>query len=288
MLQKRSVVTGTWVAAFFVAMVFFIPVVWMLLTSFRATSDVFSLPPKLLPSSFHWSNYPDALHSAPFPRYFANSMIVSVSAIVITLFVSSLAGYALARLSFPGREGIFMIILATVMVPAQVTIVPLFIILRHFPLAGGNGLGGSGGIGLLDSYPGLILPYATGAFGIFLMRQFFSTLPRDLEDSARVEGASEFRIFGQIMLPLVQPAMATLAVFTFQGAWNDFLWPLVIVKHDYMDTLQLGLTIFQQEYTTQWGLMMAATAMATVPVLVLFLLAQRTFTEGIALTGLKS
>lgn len=280
--------TAVWIVALLVAIIFFVPVVWMLLTSLKATSQVFSLPPRLLPKPLHWGNYPAALESAPFARYFLNSVIVSVSSVLVNVFVSALAGYALARLEFPGRQGIFIAILATIMVPPQVTIVPLFVILRHFPLFGGNGWNGNGGLGLLDSYPGLVLPYAAGAFGIFLMRQFFLTLPRDLEDSARVEGASEFRIFASIMLPLVRPAMATLAVFVFQGAWNDFLWPLVIIKHNYMYTLQLGLTIFQQEYTTNWGLLMAATAMASIPVLVLFLLAQRTFTEGIALSGLKT
>lgn len=279
---------AVWIVALLVAVVFFVPVAWMIVTSLKATSQIFTLPPTLLPRPAHWSNYPAALKSAPFARYFLNSMIVSVSSVAINVFVSCLAGYALARLQFPGRQGIFIAILATIMIPPQLTLVPLFILLRHFPLVGGNGWNGNGGLGLLDTYPGLILPYAAGAFGIFLMRQFFLTLPRDLEDSARVEGASEFRIFASIMVPLVRPAMATLAVFVFQGAWNDFLWPLVIINHNLMYTLQLGLTIFQQEYTTNWGLLMAATTMASVPVIIIFLFAQRTFTEGIALTGLKT
>lgn len=287
-IQRSATKAVFWTVGLLVAVIYFIPVAWMIVTSLKATSQIFSLPPTLLPKPVHWSNYPAALQSAPFARYFLNSMIVSACSVAVNVFVSCLAGYALARLQFRGRQGIFIAILATIMVPPQLTIVPLFILLRHFPLAGGNGWDGNGGLGLLDSFPGLILPYAAGAFGIFLMRQFFLTLPKDLEDSARVEGASEFRIFASIMLPLVRPAMATLAVFVFQGAWNDFLWPLVIVNHNFMYTLQLGLTIFQQEYTTNWGLLMAATTMASVPVIIIFLFAQRTFTAGIALTGLKT
>lgn len=277
-----------WVTALVVSIVFLVPTLWMVITSLKPSSGIFTLPPSFLPKHVVWSNYPDALSSAPFARYFINSVIVSVSAVLVSLSASAMAGYSLARLRYRGRELFFLLILATVMVPFQVTIVPLFILLRHFPLVGGNNIAGNGGLGLLDSYPGLILPYAASAFGIFIMRQFFLTLPTDLEDSARVEGASEFRVFWQIMLPLVKPAIATLSVFTFQAAWNGFLWPLVIVKHDYMNTLQLGLSVFQQQFTTQWNLLMAATVMATVPVMALFLVAQRTFTQGIALSGLKT
>lgn len=277
-----------WAVALLVSVVFLIPTLWMILTSLKPSSEIFSLPPKLLPKHFIWSNYPGALSSADFGRYFINSVIVSVSAVVVSLCASSMAGYSLARLSYRGRELFFFAILATVMVPFQVTIVPLFILLRHVPLAGGNNLAGNGGLGLLNSYPGLVLPYAASAFGIFIMRQFFLTLPKDLEDSARVEGASEFRVFWQIMLPLVKPAIATLSVFTFQAAWDGFLWPLVIVKQDYMNTLQLGLSVFEQQFTTQWNLLMAATTMATIPMMILFLAAQRTFTQGIALSGLKT
>jgi len=173
------------------------------------------------------------------------------------------------------------------MVPGQVTMVPVFILLKRWPFMGGNDWLGIGGHGLLNSYTGLILPGAVGAFGIFLLRQFFMTLPRDLEDAARIDGCSEIGIYWRIILPLSAPALATLGIFTFTAAWNEFLWPLLIMSKDSMKTLQIGLQVFQTQYTTRWDLLMAGTVVVTLPVLVIFLLGQRYFTRGIALSGMK-
>jgi multiple sugar transport system permease protein len=182
---------------------------------------------------------------------------------------------------------LFILVLGTMMIPAQVTMVPVFIMLKHWPLVGGNNILGAGGHGLLNSYPGLVLPMAVGAFGIFLLRQFFMTLPRELEDAARIDGCSEAGIYWRIILPLSKPALATLGIFTFTAAWNEFLWPLLIMSKDSMKTLQVGLQVFQTQYTTSWDLLMAGTVVVTLPVLIIFLFGQRYFTRGIALSGMK-
>jgi multiple sugar transport system permease protein len=163
----------------------------------------------------------------------------------------------------------------------------VFVMLKHWPLLGGNDLLGAGGHGLLNSYTGLILPAAVGAFGIFLLRQFFMTLPKELEDAARIDGCSEFGIYWRIILPLSTPALATLGIFTFTAAWNEFLWPLLITSKDSMKTLQVGLQVFQTQYTTRWDLLMAGTVIVTIPVLIIFLAGQRYFTRGIAMSGMK-
>jgi multiple sugar transport system permease protein len=173
------------------------------------------------------------------------------------------------------------------MIPGIITLVPAFIVVKNFPLAGGNDWLGRGGYGLLNSYAGLVLPGAAGAFGVFLLRQFFLTLPEELSDAARIDGCSEFGIFFRIVLPLSKAALATLAIFTFQAYWNDFIWPLVTISDDRYRTIQLGLTVFRQRFSTDWGPMMAGVTIATVPMLLFFLSAQRYFVRGIALSGLK-
>src|SRR5205823_2537897 len=218
---------------------------------------------------------------------FGNILALGVANLVTNVMLSALAGYAFARLRFPGRSVLFILVLATLMVPYQVTIIPLFVIVRHIPLFGGNDVFGQGGIGWINSYWGLIVPGAVGAFGIFMLRQFFQTLPGELEDAARIDGAGELRIFWQIMLPLAMPAVATLAIFSFQAGWNAFLWPLLITNTDDMRTIQLGLTVFVQQYSTQWDQLMAATVVATLPVIAVFAIGQKLLVRGIAFSGLK-
>ncbi len=263
-----------------------LPFLWMLSTSLKPESQIFASP-TWLPKVWQWSNYTAAMEAAPFARYFANTLLYAVLVTCSNLFLCSLAAYAFARLTFRGKNVLFVLVLATMMIPGQVTMVPVFIMLKHWPLVGGNTLLGAGGHGLLNSYVGLILPGAAGAFGIFLLRQFFMTLPRELEDAARLDGCSEFGLYWRIILPLSKPALATLGIFTFTGAWNEFLWPLLITSKDSMKTLQLGLQIFQTQYTTRWDLLMAGTVVVTIPVLVLFLLGQKYFTRGIAMSGMK-
>jgi len=264
-----------------------VPFLWMISTSLKPEPEIFRFPPVWLPSAWKWDNYAKAMTAAPFGRYFLNTVIYAVGITASNLLFCSMAAYAFARLRFPGRNLLFILVLGTMMIPAQVTMVPVFIMLKRWPLLGGNDLLGVGGHGLLNTYTGLILPGAVGAFGIFLLRQFFMTLPRELEDAARIDGCSEAGIYWRIILPLSKPAMATLGIFTFTAAWNEFLWPLLIMSKDSMKTLQVGLQVFQTQYTTTWDLLMAGTVVVTIPVLIIFLFGQRYFTRGIALSGMK-
>jgi len=264
-----------------------LPFLWMVSTSLKPESEIFHFPPVWLPGTWKWANYRLAMQAAPFGRYFANTVVYSVAVTASNLLFCSMAAYAFARLRFPGRNVLFILVLGTMMVPSQVTMVPVFVLLKRWPLAGGNDLMGIGGHGLLNSYAGLVLPGAVGAFGIFLLRQFFMTLPRELEDAARIDGCSEAGIYWRIILPLSKPALATLGVFTFTAAWNEFLWPLLVMSKESMKTLQVGLQVFQTQYTTRWDLLMAGTVIVTIPVLIIFLAGQRYFTRGIALSGMK-
>ena len=269
------------------AVVMLLPFVWMLSTSVKPADQLFTVPPTWLPRPIQLDNYVKAMGAGNFGRYALNSLLLGAANLVTNVLLAALAGYAFARLRFPGRNVLFVLVLATLMVPYQVTIIPLFVIVRHIPLFGGNDLLGQGGIGWINSYWGLIVPGAVGAFGIFMLRQFFQMLPEELEDAARIDGASEFRIFWQIMLPLAMPAVATLAIFSFQAGWNAFLWPLLITTTDDMRTIQLGLTVFVQQYSTQWDQLMAATVVATLPVIVVFAFGQRLLVRSIAFTGIK-
>jgi len=264
-----------------------VPFLWMISTSLKPESEIFRFPPVWVPSLWKWDNYADAMKAAPFGRYFLNTIIYSVAITASNLLFCSMAAYAFARLRFRGRNLLFILVLGTMMIPGQVTMVPVFIMLKRWPLLGGNDLLGVGGHGLLNTYTGLVLPGAVGAFGIFLLRQFFMTLPRELEDAARIDGCSEVGIYWRIILPLSKPAMATLGIFTFTAAWNEFLWPLLIMSKESMKTLQVGLQVFQTQYTTRWDLLMAGTVVVTLPVLIIFLFGQRYFTRGIALSGIK-
>ena len=269
------------------AVVMLLPFLWMISTSLKPADQLFAVPPVWIPRELHFDTYVKAMGSGNFGRYALNSLVLAVANTFTNVCLAAMAGYAFARLKFPGRNFLFVLVLATLMIPYQVTIIPLFVIIRHIPLFGGNDLFGQGGIGWMNSYWGLIVPGAVGAFGIFLLRQSFQTLPADLEDAARIDGAGEFRIFWQIMFPLAVPALATLAIFSFQAGWNAFLWPLLITTTDDMRTVQLGLTVFVQQYSTQWDQLMAATVVATLPMIAAFAFGQRLLVRGIAFTGLK-
>jgi len=263
------------------------PFLWMVSSSVKSQQELFRLPPVLIPSEWVFGNYITAWRAARFSRYFLNSAFVSLSGTVLTLVICAMAAYPLAKLRFRGREAIFWLIIGSQMIPGIVTLIPTFLIVKNMPLAGGNNVLGSGGHGWLNSYEGLIIPGLSTAFGVFLLRQFFLSVPNELLYAARVDGCGEFRIFSSIVLPLAKPAMATLGIFTFQGFWNDFVWPLVITTEDKVRTVQLGLTVFRQRFTTEWGPLMAGVTIATVPMILVFLSAQRYFVSGIALTGLK-
>jgi len=237
-----------------------------------------SATPHWIPSHPTLDNYrslfsPEHLEEFPVVRWFINSVGISLAATFLVLAVSSSAAYAFARLKFRYREPLFFMVLATMMVPGQVMLIPVFLIVQK--------------LGLFNTYPGIVLPGLGGAFGVFLLRQFFIQLPVELEEAAFLDGASYFTVFSRVILPLSKPALATLAIFTFMASWNDFVWPLIITDDVSMRTLPVGLTIFQGRYTLQYGLTMAAAAITTLPMIIAFLIFQKRITEGIALQGLK-
>jgi multiple sugar transport system permease protein len=270
-----------------IAIVMIFPFLWMVSSSLKTQRELFVFPPRLLPSEWLWQNYAEAWRAARFSSYFINTVIVAVGGTLVTLLVCSMAAYAFAKLRFRSRNVLFWLVLGSQMIPGIITLIPSFLVVKSIPFAGGNNWLGQGGYGLLNSYGGLLLPGAGSAFGVFLLRQFFVSLPEDLSDAARIDGCGEFGIFWRIIIPLSKPALAALAIFTFQAYWNDFIWPLVTISDDRYKTIQLGLIVFRQRFATEWGAMMAGVTIATIPMLIFFLSAQRYFVRGIAMTGLK-
>jgi len=266
-----------------------LPFVWMVSVSLKPSGRIYEYPPRFIPSPVTFENYRTAWDRANFSRYFMNTTIFAVAGTLLTISFCSLGGYVFAKLRFPGKNILFMVILFTMMLPFFSVLIPLFLIVKNFPLAGGNNLFGKGGTGLINSFAGLILPGIVNGYYIFLFRQFFTMLPDELIQAARIDGCSEFRIFAQIMLPLAKPALATVAIFSFMDKWNALVWPLVVLTDPNKRTLQVGLAIFQGEQLTgaQWNELMAASVISLLPTVLVFLLAQKYFTTGIALTGIK-
>lgn len=270
------------------AALYLVPALYVVSLSLRSPSEVFATPPSVVPTSFRWQNFVQAWQSAAFGVYFLNSVVVAGASTMLQVALSCLAGYGLARFRFRSREAILFLIIIMLIIPPEVTVVPLFVLVKSVPLAGGNGLLGGGGTGLLNTYLGLMVPHLISPLAIFLMRQFYLNLPAELGEAARLDGASEWTIMWRVFTPLVKPGVFTVAIFAFQGAWNDFFWPLVITKSDNMKTLQLGLTGFFQQNASQWAYLMAAVIITTIPVLLLFGFGQRTFVRGILIGGVKS
>jgi multiple sugar transport system permease protein len=255
-----------------VALLFAAPLLYALGTSFKPPDEVFTRPPTLVGSELRFENYIDAFRFAPFGRYFFNSFLVAITGTAVVLAVSSLSAFAFARLRFPGRELLFVLFLGTLMVPQEVLIVPMYWLMQT--------------LGWVDSYQALILPFAFTAFGTFLLRQFFLTVPAELVDSARVDGAGLFTVFFRIMLPLSRPALAVLSMFTFIAFWGSFLWPLIVIDTiDVKGTVPLGLSSFMSQQGTQWNLMMAAAMLAMVPSVLLVVLLQKNLVRGLLTTG---
>ena len=255
------------------AIICLLPLYWMFSTSFRVSSHMLETPPQFWPNPATLDNYRRLLLNATVLRWFWNSVVVSSSITAINIFFCTLAGYTFAKKVFPGRQLIFWAFMAMLMVPSQVTLVPLYILM--------------GKLRFVDSYWGLIIPGLFSPFGIFLMRQFVGTLPSELIDAAKIDGASEFRVFMQVIFPLSQPGWAALGIFTFIENWNDFLWPLVITSQDTMRTLQVGLATLQSRVLTDYGMLMAGAAISAVPMIIVFLLFQRYFVRGLTLGSVK-
>jgi multiple sugar transport system permease protein len=268
--ELRSVVSHLLLVA--LALMFTAPLLYALGTSLKPVDEVFTRPPTLIGSEVRFENYIEAFQFAPFGRYFFNSFLVAITGTAVVVAVSSLSAFAFARLRFPGRELLFVLFLGTLMVPQEVLIVPMYWLMQV--------------LGWVDSYQALILPFAFTAFGTFLLRQFFLTVPAELVDSARVDGAGPFNIFFRILLPLSRPALAVLAMFTFIAYWGSFLWPLIVIDNiSVKGTVPLGLTSFMSQQGTQWNLMMAAAVLAMVPSVLLVVLLQKTLVRGLLTTG---
>lgn len=248
------------------------PLVWMLSSSLKEPGDIFLYPPEWLPRPIVWQNYLQTITVMPFGRYYLNSIIQAVGVTALQLLTSSLAAFAFARLRFRGRDWLFLLYIATMMIPFPVTMIPNFIIMRvlHW----------------IDTYRALILPPAFSAFSTFLLRQYFMSIPLEFDDAARVDGASSWRIWWQVILPLSGPALATLGIFTFLGQWNNFLWPLIVTNADHMRTLPVGLAAFQGQYRIEWHLLMAGSVISLIPILIIYIIGQKWFVRGITLSGM--
>ncbi|MFE6967826.1 carbohydrate ABC transporter permease [Isoptericola sp. NPDC057653] len=285
--RRRLSKTALYVTLTVISVVMVVPFVWMVLTSLKTPADIAATPPTFLPTEWAWHNYADALAAAPFLTYARNSLIIAVSHTTINLVIASMAGYALARLRFRGSELVFLGFVAALMIPTYTKIIPEFLIVRFMPLFGGNDILGQGGTGWLDTWWALIIPGAVTPFAVFLFRQFYLDLPVELEEAARLDGVSELGIWARIMTPLVKPAFITVALLTFESSWNNFLWPLLVTRSDSMRVIQVGLSVFRTENDTQWAFLMAGTTLATLPMVVLFLLGQKYFVRGFANAGIK-
>ncbi len=274
-MTKKTIETGIlYLLLLSVCVVLLIPFVWLLSTALKSESaDLFAFPPQWIPDPIVWSNFLKSWEILPFGRYLFNTFFIAISTVLINLVLSSMTGFALARMQFKGRQLILYAVLATTMIPFQVLLIPLFIVTLK--------------LGLVDSYAGVILPVAVNAFGIFLLRQAFTTIPVDLEHAARIDGCTDWQIFIKIMLPLIKPALATLAAFTFVAQWNDFIWPLIVLKNRDLYTLQLGLASLQGVFGVNWRYISAASIIALFPTIVFFLFTQRFFTKGITSGAVK-
>jgi multiple sugar transport system permease protein len=255
------------------ALIFALPLVQMVLTSFMTSAEINQFPPKLFPTSLHLEGYRTLLAETPALRWFANTVLVSTVAVVSHLALCSMAGYGFARLKFAGRGLAFLLIIATVMVPIQLLMIPTYLMFAR--------------IGIVDTLAAAFVPWLASAFGIFLMRQFFLSLPAELEEAALIDGCGTWRTFRSIVLPLARPALATLAIFTLLSSWNDLLWPLVAISDNDRFTLQVGLANFQGTRRTEWSQLMAGNVLATMPLIVAFLVAQRRFIATMTFSGLK-
>ncbi|MBO9599408.1 MAG: carbohydrate ABC transporter permease [Cohnella sp.] len=249
------------------------PFVWMLSGAFKDPLEVVKMPPQLLPSHWNFDNFEKIEKFFPLDRFLFNSIAVAVATTVLQLLVCTMSAYVFAKIPFKGRGAIFLMFLATMMIPAQVTLVPLFILFSKTDL--------------IDTYAGLILPGIFSAYGTFLMRQNILTIPNDLLEAAFMDGASYYRVFGSVIVPLVKPTLAALTIFAFMSSWNNFLWPLIAVNSQELMTLPIGLSKLQGKWSTEWNVLMAGNVVSFVPIFAVYLFAQRYFIKGMTMTGIK-
>ncbi len=259
----------------FVALLFILPMLWMISTSFKRKRDLFRQPLQWIPDPISLESYQKLLNdpSLPIGRWFFNSLAIATITTLLVLLIDSLAAYAYARMEFPGRRALFGLLLATLFMPGIMFLVPNFVTVAN--------------LGLLNNWGGVIIPALAGVFGVFFLRQFFQTIPKELEEAAEIDGANKLQIFLTVVLPLSRPALATLGIITFLGSWNDFLWPLLVLKDRNLQTLQPGLRTLQGAYTSEYGLMMAGAVIVAIPVLIIYVALQRFIVASVASTGLK-
>lgn len=273
MLRKKASVIAIHVVLIVVCILMNLPFIWMLSTSFKAKNETFIYPPKLFPQSLRWGNYVAAWKAIPFGRFMFNSLFVSTVVTVGQLIICALAAYAFAWVPFKGKDFLFYAFLGTMMVPFEMIVIPNYVIIRK--------------LGWTDTYAALTVPFLVSAFTIFLLRQAFRQIPSELYDAATIDGCSHIRYLFGMVVPLSKPAMLTAAIFTFLGQWNEYLWPLIVTNRPEYRTVQVGLTMFQTAWQTEWTHLMAASAIVTIPIILLYIFVQKHFVEGIATTGLK-
>ena len=262
-----------YIAAVVIIIIFATPFFWMVSGSLKKPADIFAYPPVLMPADPQFVNYRQVFEDAPILRYLLNSIFVSSTTVIGGLFINSLAAYAFSRLHFRGRDVLFSLVLATFMIPFQAIVIPLFIVVKT--------------LGWIDTFQALIIPFLFNPFGIFLLRQFFLSIPKDLEDAARIDGCSRFGTYFRIILPLSKPALAAYAIISFIWSWNSLLWPLVATQSEAVRLIQVGVAEFQTQYFGSWALVMAASTIAIIPTLIVFLSLQKFFVQGISTTGIK-
>ena len=276
MVRKNSSKFLSYFLVILVALIVILPFLWMIVSAFKSQRELFAYPPSFFPKNWKVENFVEAATrgSISFFRMFLNTMMIAVPTTVFNIIFSSMAGYAFARLRFPFRNAIFMVFIASMMVPYAITLIPRFLLFKD--------------LGFYDTYIPLIVPVMFGtAFSIFLTRQFFMTLPKELEEAAIVDGCSHFRIWAQIFMPLTKPIIATLAVFQFQSSYNDFLGPVIYISSDVKFTVQMGLNSFRNSFSTRYDLIMAGSIMALIPVVILFICCQKYIVRGIVMGGVK-
>jgi ABC-type glycerol-3-phosphate transport system permease component len=273
--RKRWIQIGTYAILTAFGALFLIPFVWVLSTSLKGNEQIFTIPPEWIPTRIRWENYVEVFHRMPVLLYLKNSVVVTVLQMIGIVASSSLVAYAFAILRWPGRNIMFGVLLATMMLPMQVTMIPVFVLFKNF--------------GWLDTFKPLVVPafLGGGAFNIFLLRQFFLGIPTDIADAARIDGCSEFRIYWNIMLPLAAPALATVAIMTFMFSWNDFLGPLIYLSEKDKSTLALGLSMFVGQQTNEWALLMAASILMMIPMVAIFFFFQKYIIQGFTMSGIK-
>lgn len=287
-MKKKRIYHKIWIVIMsIVTLIMLVPIIMMFITSFKTMEEIKSPVFHIIPESFSVVNYVDAMSGGNWAAYFRNSLFITLLAVVFSLLFNSIAGYAFARLRFRGAKVLFMFLLIGLMMPPQVTMLPTFLIMAKFPLLGGNDILGMGGTGLVNTYAGLVIPLVSGSFGVFLCKQFYENFPRSLDEAAELDGTNKWQTYFQIYLPNSKAILATLGLLKGVSVWNDYLWPLVMTNSENMKTIQLGLTMFQIDGLIQWNQMMAAAVLVVIPMIILFLCAQKYFVQGIVTSGLK-